>query len=177
MPQAPARIAPWTAWETQCTIARRARPLPQPMDLLPGQSRPSFLWELNSGEHSDLADLAMTWRQNLSNAIEWRLRFLADYPDAFGRDNVESKVGHMNAIQVANQGLCKVCTRVLNHLKWRDIPTTEFGEPPVRWNRSTMADQSRYGQCHFQSECQLPTKRLADHEKGYSRGRKLNRSD
>ena len=53
------------------------------LELEAGQTRPSWLWELTKGEHSDPIDLANDWRQHLAKAIDLRLQFFVKCPGAF----------------------------------------------------------------------------------------------
>ena len=40
--------------------------------------------------------------------IDLRLRFLVEYPGAFAPDNIKQRVGHLTAVNIAKQELCKV---------------------------------------------------------------------
>ena len=140
-----------------------------------GKERAPWMWELTEAEHSDLIDIVMRWQRYLSETISLRLDFLHRYPNAF--HSAESRRGHLNAIQIAKQENCKITTRLLDHFAWRDLPTSEFGEPQIRWNRSTMADMGHYGTHNFSSTSQSPTKRLQDSERGLLGGRVLRRTD
>ena len=128
----------------ECSITKR-RPKPATLELEPDQTRPSWLWELTGGEHSDLIDLANDWRQHLAKAIDLRLQILINYPGAFLPEDTRQHVGHLTVVNIAKQELCKVTGRIMDHLSWRDLPQDEFGVPPINWNQSTMADRSRYG--------------------------------
>ena len=159
-----------------CSLLQR-REKPPTLELEEGQTRPSWMWEMNKAEHSDLIDLANLWRQHLAQVIDLRLQFLIEYPDAFAKDDTSQRVGHLTAVNVAKQELCKVTGRIVDHLSWRDLPQEDFGEPPINWNRSTMADHSHYGQHTFPSASKSPTKRLREAAAGCSNDRRLARSD
>ena len=95
----------------QCSLLQRREKSPT-LELQEGETRPSWLWEMTEGEHSDLIDLANLWRQHLTQAIDLRLRFLIEYPDAFALDDCKQRLGHLTAVNVAKQELCKITGRI-----------------------------------------------------------------
>jgi len=62
--------------ETCSLVAPAQRPLR-------GMARPPWLWELTTSEHSDLAHIAMAWRDSLNESITGRLKFWAPFPYAW----------------------------------------------------------------------------------------------
>ena len=126
------------------------------------QSRPTFLWEMSQQHHADLVYILQACQYKMGIAVEQRLKLMIDYPHAFNSDPA-AQLGHFNAINVAKQETCAVTGRLVDHLMWRDArPEERYGEPWIKFNRSTMANCTHYGQHKYPSTSQSPSKRLLE---------------
>ena len=142
-----------------------------------GKSRPSWMYELTKAEHSELIELAMTWQHEVSRSLEGRIEFTHNFPDAF--DDLEQRVGHLDAFNVAKIEHFSVTGRILDHMTWSDMPVVDPQQPPVRYYLSTIIDSNHYGQHKFPSSYEPLERRLQEARKGFerTRGRKLIKNE